>query len=216
MTDDLARFDLISRREYARRKGMAPSGIVEAVAAGRISLWIACPSCRNPVKVRAEACDCGQLICGQVDPRAGKIIEALADDELRQHADPSRDYLRAYWAERRGVQPEDPRPQASVENGTVSFADVRTQRELLNLKLAQVEFAKRAGELCEVTAVQAEAARQARLTRDALLAVPDRLALVIAAEPDAARVHALLRQEIERVLTSIADGTSALERDEPR
>jgi hypothetical protein len=53
------------------------------------------------------------------------------------------------------------------------------------------------------------AADTARKTRDALLAVPDRIAALLAAETDPARVHAVLSNELKQALHGIADRYSA-------
>jgi hypothetical protein len=45
--------------------------------------------------------------------------------------------------------------------------------------------------------------------RDALLNVPDRIAAVLAAERDPARVHAELTKEIKRVLHELSDDARA-------
>ena len=55
------------------------------------------------------------------------------------------------------------------------------------------------------SAVQRAAQGAARRTRDAILAVPDRIAALLAAETDAARVYAILHAELAGILRALPD-----------
>ena len=213
MDEPTERPELISRREYARRKGFVPSTVVEACQQGKISTFTDCPGCGAIVNVRTHACRCGAAVAGVVDPRRGKIDPAVADAEMAANSDPAKAHVRQRWAEHRGdtlsEQLSLEAPSAPDGAVVVSYQDAKTQKEIFAAKNAELDFRKRAGELCEVAVVRAEAARQARETRDAVLAVPDRLSIVLAAETDRGKVHAILVDELTKVLTQISDGRDA-------
>jgi len=210
--------ELISRREYARRKGVAPSHVMNLCQSGRVSVFCECPGCGAVVNIRVQACTCGTAIAGAMDFGKGKVDPAIADAELLAHADPAKDYMRERWAEQRGAEVMLQLPLAAPAPppaGTVlSYADAKTLKENLALKSAEIEYRKRAGELCEVSAVHGAAAKAMRQIRDSVLAVPDRLAQVLAAESDRARIHAMLADELEKVLTELSDGNEGIRRNE--
>ncbi|MFM7621490.1 MAG: hypothetical protein ACKO57_00730, partial [Alphaproteobacteria bacterium] len=57
--------------------------------------------------------------------------------------------------------------------------------------------------------VRIAAFRRARIVRDGMLNLPDRLAAVLAAEHDATKVHTLLTTEIRTVLVELSDADSS-------
>jgi len=67
---------------------------------------------------------------------------------------------------------------------------------------AEAETKKMLGELVLVEEVKDTAFREGRRIRDAVLAVPDRLASMVAAEKDPAKCRALIMRELKAVLES--------------
>jgi len=72
----------------------------------------------------------------------------------------------------------------------------RATREEMDLKV-------RTGELIEKRQVEREAFHVARVVRDAMLSIPDRLAGLVTAETDQAKNHALLTKEIMEALKGL-------------
>ncbi len=72
----------------------------------------------------------------------------------------------------------------------------RATREEMELKI-------RTGELIETCKVEREAFHVARVVRDAMLSLPDRLAGIVTAETDQAKNHALLTKEILAALKGL-------------
>ena len=70
---------------------------------------------------------------------------------------------------------------------------------------SELELRVRQGELTEVAKVQRQAFAVGRQVRDALQAVPDRVAGIVSAEMDQARCHATLSKEIRQALEALAD-----------
>jgi hypothetical protein len=65
---------------------------------------------------------------------------------------------------------------------------------------AEMELKKSLGELVLVDEVRDAAFKEGRMLRDAIMAVPDRLAPVIAAENDPAKCRAMIAKELRSVL----------------
>lgn len=95
---------------------------------------------------------------------------------------------------------------AAPEN---DYQKARTERERANANLAQLELLERLGVLVPRADVEKAAAQVGRLVRDAILALPDRLAPRLAAENDPARVRADLDQELRYALHGLADRSLA-------
>ena len=77
------------------------------------------------------------------------------------------------------------------------FIRTRTQRE-------QLKLLQESGKLCEVEAVHKSAFATARVVRDALSLVPERMAAQLAFETDPIRIQQLLGQEIRMALETLA------------
>ena len=58
--------------------------------------------------------------------------------------------------------------------------------------------------LIEKAQVEKEAFRTGRMIRDTLMGLPDRLAGVIASEPEQKKIHALLTKELHQVLEPLS------------
>lgn len=108
--------------------------------------------------------------------------------------------------------------QLPLESGTKREApakgvtDLRvasTEGKQLQNRLLELELLEEMGLLVSRDEVREIAARRYRAIRDQVLAVPDRVADILAAERDPARVHAELRKELERVLHELSDAAVA-------
>ena len=96
-----------------------------------------------------------------------------------------------------------------TENNSMNFARVKAVHESLKAKKVKLELEQMEGSLVDAKAVKESAFKQARLVRDTLLAVPLRLAPVVANESDEHRVHELIHDEIVSVLRTL-DGNKSL------
>jgi phage terminase Nu1 subunit (DNA packaging protein) len=84
-----------------------------------------------------------------------------------------------------------------------SFLEAQRRRELAKAQPAELEVRRKSGELIEVETVKQVVFEKGRQVRDAILSVPDRLAGVVAAEMDQAKVHALLTKELHQALEAL-------------
>jgi hypothetical protein len=94
------------------------------------------------------------------------------------------------------------RPKGS---GSVSgLAAARLEKERALAGLRQLELGKRRGELAEVAAVTRGIEDATAEARNALLSLPDRISEQLAVEADPHRVHVLLTEHLEQVLSDLA------------
>ncbi|MFN8996121.1 MAG: hypothetical protein ACK5X3_20980 [Pseudomonadota bacterium] len=80
----------------------------------------------------------------------------------------------------------------------------RIKTEVERGKLLEIRARAESGKLIPADEVKIAAVRRARIVRDGLLNLPDRVAAVLAAETDAAKVHAILTKEIRLNLEAIS------------
>jgi hypothetical protein len=85
-----------------------------------------------------------------------------------------------------------------------SYAGSRAAREAYMARLAKLDFEKRSGKLVDADDVRAQMFALGRRARDSLLGVPDRLAPILAGQADAAVIHRLLTEELERGLAELS------------
>lgn len=99
---------------------------------------------------------------------------------------------------------EDGEDQAEAKKA-VNYHQSRAIRERYSAKTAKLEYRKLAGSLVSAVKVKTEAFECARITRDAILNVPNRLAPELAGESDPVKVHIMLTKALTEALESLAD-----------
>lgn len=98
-------------------------------------------------------------------------------------------------------------PAPAVE--TLAVRAANAQGKQLQNQLLELELLKEMGTLVSRDEVREIAARRYRAIREQVLTVPDRVADILAAERDAARVHSILIAELERALHELSDAAEA-------
>ncbi|MDZ4678408.1 MAG: hypothetical protein SGI74_12965 [Oligoflexia bacterium] len=116
-----------------------------------------------------------------------KINPITADKEWEQTTDPSK---------QRNNEGED-------SSSSQSYLKARAVRETYQARIAKLEFEEKTGKLIDAEKVKLEAFEVARIVRDALLNIPNRISNELAGEPDPVKVHKLLSQEITRALEEL-------------
>jgi hypothetical protein len=182
-TTSASRRDLVSLREYARRIGISHVSVIRAVRSGRIS-----------------------TVGGKIDP-------AVADREWRENTDQSKPLNRITGQPRHRRAPDQPAMPMDLGGGgfggdgaAAGYARARAARELYLAQLAKIELDEKRGILVRADEVKVGAFNMARKARDQLIALPERVAAILAATQDPAEVQRILEEEIERVCEEIADG----------
>lgn len=102
--------------------------------------------------------------------------------------------------ERRGeppaAVPDVPVPSRSGGDLPTLLLKTRIKSEVERAKLLEIKARVEAGKYVDADDVKVAAFNRARVVRDALLNIPERLAAVLAAETDTQRVHGMLTAEI--------------------
>ena len=176
--------ELVSQREYARRRGISHVAVIRAINSGRIST---------------------------VD---GKINPEQADREWRENTDQSKPRNRITGNPKHARIPDGPSEPMDFGvpddnhggNGTATgYARARAAREVYQAQLAKMELDRQRGTLVRADEVKVGAFNMARKARDQLIAIPERVAAILAATQEPAEVQRILEEEIERVCQEIAD-----------
>lgn len=182
---------LITQAEWARRRGFSRQYVRRLVQKGLV-----------------------RLIDGKVDP-------AQANAALNAIREPARAVRRATP---RGAEtdsqstinasrhaPSSPDPVSLPQGGDLPtlLLKTRIKSEAERGKLLELKAKVEAGKYVDADEVKVAAFNKGRVTRDNLLNIPDRLSGMLAAENDAAKVHALLSAEMRQALNALTGGPEA-------
>jgi len=174
---------LVSQREYARRRGVSHVAVQRAVKAGRISTV------------------------------NGKINPARADCEWRENTDRSKPRNKITGKPKHARAQREPSEPMDLDdahephggNGTATgYAKARAARELYQAQLVKIELDRQRGTLVRADQVRVAAFNSARNARDQLIALPNRVAAVLAATDDADEVRRILDEEIEKICLDLS------------
>lgn len=133
---------------------------------------------------------------GIIRLRNGKVDTEQALAAMKANADPA-NLLR-------GETQTEVIPAGGNAVGGVDFVTARTMREAFKAKLAKLEYEEKSGKLTDAARVKNDAFKAGRIIRDELLAIPDRLADVLAEEDDPGTVGKLLQDELEAILNELS------------
>ncbi|WP_281647584.1 hypothetical protein [Parendozoicomonas sp. Alg238-R29] len=173
----------MSQAEFARQNGWSRQYVAKLVQQGRI-----------------------KLEGGKIDPVAAKrAVEKLAEPStvLRGKSSKATDIQSRTTVPAVSQVPTTSLPTESRK--TVDYAAARTMREAFRAKMAKLDYEEREGKLVDAGKVKEEAFQVGRMIRDGVLAIPDRMADVLAAENDPAKVRQVLMDELERVLEKLSE-----------
>ncbi len=134
---------------------------------------------------------------GIIKLRNGKVDTEQALAAMKANADPANAL--------REESPSEVIPAVGNTAGAVDFVTARTMREAFRAKLAKLEYEEKSGKLTDAGKVRNDAFKAGRIIRDELLAIPDRLADVLAAEDDPGSVRQIIFEELEKVLNRISE-----------
>jgi hypothetical protein len=169
---------LVSQAEYARQRGVSRQYVGQMVAKGIIGL-----SNRKVDTAQADAALAA--LREPVRPERRQKPEALV---------PTSEALPASA------------PSSSAGNLPTLLLKSRIKSEVERAKLLEIKARVEAGKYVAAEDVKVAAFNRARVVRDALLNIPERLAAMLAAEADERRVHQILAVEIRAALEELTDG----------
>lgn len=178
-----------SKNEYAQLRGVSRQAVYAAIRAGTIAGAVLPDG-----KLDVEMAD--QLWAANTHPTRGASGHLVKRGKNKQ---PDMETVISVVTGA-GIDPN--RPPTLVESKTLQAA--------YQARLAQIEYEEKSGKLVDAGKVQKDAFKTARVTRDAILAVPDRVAAQFAGMTDSFAIHAALTNElrgaIEAVTKVLADG----------
>lgn len=169
----VASIELVTKSEYARRRGCSEAAVRRAVRDGRIS-----------------------LIDGKVDPVAADAQWAR-NTRVRAGSRPTDD------ANLSGSGPTGGLTGEQDEDSDSGYWQSRARRERAEAELAELKLKELQGQLVRADDWAAALAKRAAAFREGLLQIPARLAAQLAAETDQARIHTLLEDELRQVMEQL-------------
>ena len=168
---------LVSQAEYARQRGVSRQYVGQMVAKGIIGL------------------------------SNRKVDTDQADAALAALREPARPERRAKPDAPIPAPIASPSPETSAGELPTLLLKSRIKSEVERAKLLEIKARVEAGKYIAVADVKVAAFNRARVVRDALLNIPERLAAMLAAEGDEQRVHQILAAEIRAALEELMDDT---------
>jgi len=189
-----------TKAEYALRKGVSRPAISQAIKAGRVVV-------RDDGSVDVEASD-------RVWDAKTDSLQSLRANAPRRRAqamadEPHRSPTVAHQAA--GAVANE--PAAPLARVIYDFESARAKRETHAANIAEMEERKRAGELCETSAVLMTMTTIGSNFRTALERVADKIADRVAAETDPHACHQIISAEITQALKQLAKDCEAAGRD---
>lgn len=148
----------------------------------------------------------GRLVAVMVDGRELIDVEASLA-RLAATADPNKGHMAEVNSRQRTAhrgepeQSELPLPDPGSKSAT--FMQAKTAQAVFDAKTAKLDFEERSGKRILVEAVRSAVGVAFSSTRDALLQIPARLAPLLAAEADPAKVQSMLHDEIHQALRDL-------------
>lgn len=196
---------MMSLSAYGRRRGCSHEAVRRAIKSGRLQQSVTIdakghPKINDPDLADQEWGEHTSQI-RQVDPKAvgDGVSRAKGGDGTTRS---SKSKPSNYDNGPAGAGAGD--GFASAGGGS-TLNKARAARETYEARISELKYKKMKGESVDAAEVKSMFATAARRVRDSALAIPDRIASVLAAEEDPDRVHRLLTEELEQALTTLAD-----------
>lgn len=135
--------------------------------------------------------------------REGKITARKVGRSYEIDPDVADRELEASQAPDRGGRGGGPQESGNIGGSALSFAHARAVRETYAAKILRLEFEQKSGRLVDKNELKLKLTKLHMAVRDSLRTIPDRVAPVLAAETDQAKIHALLLKEIGQALEGL-------------
>lgn len=175
--------------EYAKRRGVSKPMVTKYLQAGMIQ---SARRVGRSWEIDAEKAD--QELDAVLDQSRGGKREPRPRPEPGPALEPpSREPAPA-----EALDVSGPPPRA-----VPSLAQNRNIREFYSARIAKLEYEQRLGKLVPKDELRLKLAKLHLAVRDNLRTIPDRIAPVLAAETDQAKIHAMLLKEIGRALEGL-------------
>jgi hypothetical protein len=177
--------------EYSRYRGVDPASVSQALEDQRIVL--------GPDGM-LDAFESDRLWEATTRKRQPGVHIRAKKHKGKRAPDPPSPFATTTTAE----IPQLPQSDATSEPAE-SYQASRARREAAEADLAELKLKELEGQLMRTADARNEWAKRCAGLREGLLQLPARLAAVLAAEPDQAKVHDVLRLEIHAALSALVE-----------
>lgn len=164
----------LSIRGYAKYRGVSETAVRKAIKQGRIS----------------KSSD------GKIDPK-------IADNQWDKNTDPAQIKQPDISEKPDYSQNSSPNPQSNLTGGP-SYQQSRAIKEAYSAKLIRLQFEKESKKLISVDEVKVAAFNAARMTRDRILNIPDRVIPQLVGKTDIFEMKEILRNELVKALEELS------------
>ncbi len=187
----------LSQRAYARHRGVTHRAVQKQVLAGHIHL-------EADGLIDVERADAEWAL--QTNPAKAFHVAGPLVTPRSERATPRSEGGRGAAAPARplGAAAATSPSRVSAPASLEAFSQARTLNETYKARTTRLEFERLSGTLVRADDVRLAAFNAARRARDLLLAVPDRLAAVLAGTSDTVDAHRLLSADIRRFCEELA------------
>lgn len=164
----------LSIRGYAKHRGVTDTAVRKAIRQGRIS--------------KGEN---------------GKINPKLADKEWLQNSDPAQMKAETAFETSDYSQNSTPNSQGNLISGP-SYQQSRAIKEAYGAKLLRLQFEKESKKLISIDDVKVSAFNAARMTRDRILNIPDRVIPQLVGKTNIFEMKEILKAELIKALEELS------------
>lgn len=187
----------ITKAECARRLGVKAPSVYGAIARGRLP------------------CESDGMMDWEKVEKSWKEWKSERSDTLKE--DPKDSPNKTPKAKPKDIPKDKPkrsRPSEAIPeeykvrkmDGAPTLVEAKRNTEVYKARLAQLDFEKKAGNLVEADKVEAAAFSAARMARNRLIILPEKLAPELAAEVDPHKIEIMLKREISQALEELSRG----------
>lgn len=192
-------------REYARHRGVSPEAVSKAVRTGRISTT---KDQNGNRKIDPEIADkeWSENTATKRNHEPGDIrMSSSKHDKMPDDPKPAEEPTPAQDATSESAEGEKPtETKPEVSQHSVTYAQSRSIKEAYSARLQRLSYEEKLGKLINVEKVRVAAFNTARIVRDSILNVPDRISHEIASITDPHEVHIRLSEALIEALEGLS------------
>ena len=175
----------MSQTEYAKHRGISQQRVSKMIEVGKISQ------------------ECIKRI-----GKYKKIDRDKADEELKNNLDRIYNPNRTKPVKTKSKKVTKKEVEETVKavgmSGGMSMADAQKMQAKLKAALLKLDYEERTGELISASQVKKEVFGMARMTRDAILNIPDRISAELASMTDVHAIYEKLTAELTQALEELS------------
>lgn len=174
---------LMSQSEYAKHRGISQPRVHAYIKSGKLEGAVSKKRGKNSYSIDSEKAD--EILAGALNPGKESPSKIATPERTESNDDPPKINMR------------------NIKAG--DFALFKARNEAQKAMLLQIEIKEKKGELVDKAKVANEHFEFAREVRDNLLAVPERVAALVASETDIMKCQHIVDNEIRLAMTAVLE-----------